>query len=398
MEKFIQIIIYLGAIQGLLLSVFLFSIRLNKISNRLLGVLTLLWGLFLLAFALQEEGLYRKIPHLLKVFYQLLYLFFPLLYLQVKYLLANYSKFDWKDIIHFIPFFLSIIFYLDFFLQSGEEKISLIRNKSEYYIILQIIGDEVIAIQGVVYSILSLILIRKYRQKIKQYESTLDKNIVKVLYIGISLNLFSWIIGIVGIHLEYFKVDAGIDLFAVAYFVLVIIIYIISYAAVKSPEIFKLDINQIRTSLQTSLDQNSTIIFNDKNSSLKDNIVVSSEIQSPDPLLAEIDNRLVDYMQTEKPFLDPELSLPELARMLDIPRNQLSGVINQIHDRNFYEFVNQYRINEVKQLLKDPKNSNYKLISLAYDAGFNSKASFNRIFKQMTQMTPSQYMASQQPT
>lgn len=397
MEKFIQIIIYVGAIQGLLLSVFLFSIRLNKISNRLLGVLTLLWGLFLLAFALQDEGLYRKIPHLLKVFYQLLYLFFPLLYLQVKYLLANYSKFDWKDVIHFIPFFLSIIFYFDFFLQSGEEKLYLTRNKSEYYIILQVIGDEVIAIQGVVYSILSLILIRKYRQKIKEYESTLDKNIVKVLYIGISLNLFSWIIGIVGIHLEYFKVDAGIDLFAVAYFVLVIIIYIISYAAVKSPEIFKLDINQIRTSLQTSLDQNSTIIFNDKNSSLKDNIVVSSEIQSPDPLLAEIDNRLVDYMQTEKPFLDPELSLPELARMLEIPRNQLSGVINQIHDRNFYEFVNQYRINEVKQLLKDPKNSNYKLISLAYDAGFNSKASFNRIFKQMTQMTPSQYMASQQP-
>ena len=260
MEKFIQIVIYLGAIQGLLLSVFLFSIRLNKISNRLLGVLTLSWGLFLLAFALQDEGLYRKIPHLLKIFYQLLFLFFPLLYLQVKYLLTHYSKFDWKDIIHFIPFFLSIIFYFDFFLQSGEEKLYTMRNKSEYYIILQIIGDEVIAIQGIVYSVLSLILIRKYRRKIKEYESTLDKNIVKVLYIGISLNLFSWIIGITGVHLEYLQIETSIDLFALAYLILVLVIYTISYVAVKSPEIFNIrvfcDLSRMPLRSPENLDHN----------------------------------------------------------------------------------------------------------------------------------------------
>jgi AraC-like DNA-binding protein len=80
--------------------------------------------------------------------------------------------------------------------------------------------------------------------------------------------------------------------------------------------------------------------------------------------------------------------------MLDVPRNQLSGVINQVHGKNFYEFVNLYRINEVKRLLTDPKNKHLKLISIAYDAGFNSKASFNRIFKQMTNMTPSKFITA----
>ena len=63
---------------------------------------------------------------------------------------------------------------------------------------------------------------------------------------------------------------------------------------------------------------------------------------------------------------------------------------------NFYEFINQYRIDEVKRLMDDPANKHLKLISLAYDAGFNSKASFNRIFKQMTEMTPSQYYSLQE--
>jgi len=96
--------------------------------------------------------------------------------------------------------------------------------------------------------------------------------------------------------------------------------------------------------------------------------------------------------EKEKPFLNPELSLPELADSLEVSRNQLSSVINKIHKKNFYEFVNQFRVDEVKKLMEDPKNKHLKLISLAYDAGFNSKASYYRIFKQLTEMTPTQYL------
>jgi AraC-like DNA-binding protein len=96
-------------------------------------------------------------------------------------------------------------------------------------------------------------------------------------------------------------------------------------------------------------------------------------------------------MENDKPYLKFNLNLAELAEMVNLTRNQLSFVINQKHRMNFNEYINSYRIEEVKRLMVDPANQHLKLMSLAYDAGFNSKASFNRIFKKLTDMTPSQY-------
>ena len=104
--------------------------------------------------------------------------------------------------------------------------------------------------------------------------------------------------------------------------------------------------------------------------------------------------KLVEFMNREEPFLKADLSLNDLSESLGFSRHQLSNVINQCHEMNFYEFINSYRVEKVKGLMKDPANSNLKMMSIAYDAGFNSKASFNRIFKQITKMTPTQYYSS----
>lgn len=389
MNEIIRIILYVGAVQGLLLSVFLFSIRTNKISNRLLALLTMCWGMVLLTFALIDKGLYEKFPHLLKSVAQLIFLFFPLLYLQVKYLLENHTKFHRLDLFHFLPFFLSILFNVEFFLLSGEEKLFMKNNSTLYYDIVEIISNEVIALQGILYSILSIRMIRTYQKKIKDFESTLDKSIIKVLYAGISLILFSWIIGAVGLNLEYLNVNVGFNYFVYTYLILVLVIYIISYAAVKSPEVFKLDIDTIRDhslTIKTLIPKRSDKIDEDKGQQTN----TRDEIE--DPIQVEINDQLINYMEKEKPYLNTELSLPELADTLEISRNQLSSVINKVHNKNFYEYVNHYRVNEVKRLMIDPANKHLKLISLAYDAGFNSKASFYRIFKQLTQMTPTQYL------
>jgi AraC-like DNA-binding protein len=394
MSEFIRIILYLGAIQGLLLSIFLFSIRTNKISNRLLALLTMCWGIVLLTFALIDKGLYEKFPHLLMSVDQLIFLFFPLLYLQVKYLLESHHKFQLIDLFHFSPFVISILFNLKFFMLPGEEKLNMTVNATAYFDILEIISNEVIALQGIIYSILAIRLIRSYQKKIKNFESTMDKSIIKVLYIGISLILFSWTIGIVGLNLEYLNVNIGFNYFTYTYLILVLVIYIISYAAVKSPEIFKLDIDTIRdhsVSFKTLISK-----AKDENKEASSNGLLQDDNHQmeEDPGLAEMNERLVKYMQIEKPFLNPELSLPELADSLEMSRNQLSALINKVHKKNFYEFVNEYRVKEVKSLMTDPTNKNYKLISLAYDAGFNSKASFYRIFKQIASMTPTEYLSS----
>jgi AraC-like DNA-binding protein len=87
----------------------------------------------------------------------------------------------------------------------------------------------------------------------------------------------------------------------------------------------------------------------------------------------------IEYLfKTEKVFLEPELSLSELAKKLKTNSSVLSAAINQHYEKNFNDFVNQYRIKEFEWQLKDPANKNYTRLAIALDCGFNSKATFNR--------------------
>lgn len=96
-------------------------------------------------------------------------------------------------------------------------------------------------------------------------------------------------------------------------------------------------------------------------------------------------------MTTEKPYLEADLSLPELANKLDIPSHHLSRVINEQFGVNFFDFVNQYRVEEVKSRINNPEFENLSLLGIAFDCGFNTKSAFNRVFKKMTGFTPSEY-------
>ncbi len=101
-------------------------------------------------------------------------------------------------------------------------------------------------------------------------------------------------------------------------------------------------------------------------------------------------DRILEIMKTEEPFLDPDLTLPALAGRAGLPAYQLSQVLNEQLGRNFYEFVNGFRIEKAKTLLGDPAAA-AKLLAVAYDSGFRSKSTFNRVFKEMTGSTPSAF-------
>jgi AraC-like DNA-binding protein len=111
---------------------------------------------------------------------------------------------------------------------------------------------------------------------------------------------------------------------------------------------------------------------------------------APEDALA-LQRRLEGIMESEKPYLDPELDLSALAERAGAARNQLSYVINQNMGRNFYDFVNEYRVREVLRLMGEPARVRDKMITLALDAGFNSKPTFNAVFKKLTGHTPSDY-------
>ncbi|MBN2442227.1 MAG: substrate-binding domain-containing protein [Spirochaetales bacterium] len=111
----------------------------------------------------------------------------------------------------------------------------------------------------------------------------------------------------------------------------------------------------------------------------------------PEEKLQEYFQQLLLYMDTEKPFVDLDLTLPYLAEQLNIPRNHLSYVINKYSRVNFYAFVNSYRIKQAKHYLEAAYKEKINILEIAYNSGFKSKSTFYKIFKKHTQLTPTDY-------
>lgn len=104
---------------------------------------------------------------------------------------------------------------------------------------------------------------------------------------------------------------------------------------------------------------------------------------------------IAELMENEKPYLNPDLNLSELAKQANLTRAQLSEIINSGFHMNFNDFVNSYRVNAFKSMLKQGKHQQLSLLGIAYECGFNSKATFNRVFKKLTNFSPTQYLQSQ---
>lgn len=370
MKDIYPLIFYLGGIQGVILALFLFLRKKNLIAYRLLGILTLILGLIVIAFGLQSDGIIHENPHLLVTFSRLLFLIFPLLYLMVKYLFTNYDRFKRLDLVHFIPFIVLVLLYLDFYPMSAGEKVQFL-DETSFSRIMSIIEQEFLMLQGIAYSFMALHIMNRYKSEIIYYTSNIHKTLLRVTRTGLIILLIAWIIGSIAVNLEIIGIDLKFNAFIIVYLFVVVDIYWISFNTIKSPEIFKLEREELYPS-KSHPDETANVTVNEEDDKL-------------------INERLLQLLEDERPYLEHDLSLPELASRLEITRNRLSGVINRMHKKNFFEFINTYRINEVKRLLQDPQNKDLKIISLAYDAGFNSKSSFNRVFKMITNMTPSQY-------
>jgi AraC-like DNA-binding protein len=141
--------------------------------------------------------------------------------------------------------------------------------------------------------------------------------------------------------------------------------------------------------------------FGHRQGNLFSDKMIRFELQEPEPISPETyaldqkeDNfirRLLNHMTENKPYLVPEITLSALASELDVTPEYLSGIINSKLGRNFFDFINHYRTEEFKSRCKAPENRKFTLIAIAYDCGFNSKATFNRVFKKATGMTPGEY-------
>ncbi|WP_435352800.1 helix-turn-helix domain-containing protein [Emticicia sp. SJ17W-69] len=135
------------------------------------------------------------------------------------------------------------------------------------------------------------------------------------------------------------------------------------------------------------------LTYNSK-SVLQEEIKMQNMIETPTDLKEEqlaMKLKIEKIMLQDKLYLEPELSLSDLALKLKTNTSVLSSAINSNFGKNFNDFVNEYRVEEFKKQIKLSENQHYTLLAIAFDCGFNSKATFNRAFKKFTGQAPSRF-------
>ena len=380
LEEYFLIVCF---VQSIFVAVLLIKPDKNRLANILLSFWILTWGgmCYYRFMIFQDKPYILKYHYLLKINNVLYLMFFVFPFLYVKYICKSRSYFEKKDFFHFIPALLTVTALFSFFILTGEEKVRIMLSRPFYYRTLAVVFDYVVVVQGFVYVYFSLRYIREYHARIKENYSNID-NLTLYWLRNVIVIIFSvWLLG----TLEYYLFDSYYMRMYYVNFMFAIIglsIFYISYYMFNKRELF------FRSdTVRFHPDYSPSVPVEINNSEQKDR---KNDCLS-DVYCMEVIEKLTAMMQTEKLYLNQNLNLEEVAQALSISRHHLSAILNNRLEISFFDFVNKYRIEEVKRMMHEPGSERLTLLAIAFDAGFNSKATFNRSFKKIEGMTPLEY-------
>lgn len=383
---FSSLVIGAGIFQGIFLAVILFGIpKGNSKANKILAFLLLAFSCNIAHSVLFADFFSSPLSHVLKINEPFQFVLGPLMYLYVRQLTFPESRLTPGELFHFIPFLLYCSFMMPVYWIPKTEFIPrfLIRHSDT---VTTVIWGTVL-FQITMYLALSHRKIRQHQLRIKEGYSQIDS--INLGWLRYFITVLLFIYAFYHLLLAMMLHTANFDLLFPHFqktiaIVLSLAIYSIGYRGLSQPPIFSYDTPEkprAKAELTSLQPANALEAPTGK-----------YEHSSLDPKEAqEISRMLLAFMLQEKPYLNPELTLPELAGMLGIARNRLSQVLNERLGVSFYDFVNGYRIDQVKEYMAAPEYQNFKMLALAFEAGFNSKATFNNIFKKTVGLTPSEY-------
>ncbi|WP_427872929.1 helix-turn-helix domain-containing protein [Flavobacterium sp. MMS24-S5] len=360
---------------SLLMAFFLLTVKTeNKLANRL-------FALFFIFSAIDLSGffmyLYTEDHRNLEIFRATFCLLgMPSFYLYVLSVCYSDFKLKWKHLIHLLPFVIvNLIFIPRIYLSIVNGNfIGPLNEMSEIYFI-QIL----IEFQYVFYIVSVFLILKKYKEiYLENYANpsvstykwlfqmtcvfliahsiVLSKNILR--YSGFK-EVFLWANVLVG----------TIALFITCWFIM---------KALKYPELFR-GVNSklvLTKDILPEIDEKPEAVN-------QQNDLITTQIST-----------LKQYMTEKEPFLNPSLTIQELANQISIPVRDLSVLINHHIDQHFFDFVNEYRIQKAMQILRDQSKNQLTVLEILYEVGFNSKSSFNTSFKKYTNLTPTAYRNS----
>jgi AraC-like DNA-binding protein len=291
-----------------------------------------------------------------------------------------------------------VLVMLPFYLEPASEKILVLENPQvgRWSDLLFFLNDLKYP-YSLAYIIAILVVIRRHRALVKETLSYLDRvnlNWIRNVTIGGILvwvvALGSYLIGLSG-DVDGKTADPieGFDDYVML--ASAIFVYTIGFMGLRQPEIFTLG----RTAESTELIKETVPVASESSEENVDERYSKSGFSLSEA--SELKVRLLNLMTSERPYRNSKLTLPDLAAMLETTTHHLSQTLNSQIEANFYDFVNSYRVDEVKSRLADPSSRHLTILSIGLDAGFNSKSSFNSVFKKQTGMSPSEYRSKSDP-
>ena len=400
-----------GIIITFFLAILLWSKKGNSAADHVLAAWLGIIGIHLFLYYWHITGEAFNHPDLLGIGIPMPLLHGPFLYIYT--LTATRSNRFLKTYwLHFIPAAMAYVLLSKFFMLSGAEKVSVYMKEGAGYEIFMGIIIIASVLSGFAYVLFSFYELKKYRKRISEEFSNTEKINLNWLYYLTGGILAIWLIIL-------FNGSDALIFSAVVVFVLLLGYFgiqhmgIFTYRKVIAREIIKVPAGEIvksdvsdspvsRLGEEVSMDEGKLASEWAGSGKRTSEAEQNFQAQSPRPryersglqkeLADKIHQDLEQLVQSEKIFKKEELSLAQLAQLLGVHPNYLSQVINSYEHKSFYDYINTLRVEEFKSQVLLPENSRYTLLSLAFECGFNSKTAFNRNFKKITGLSPSEYL------
>lgn len=368
LDEYFKLVLLIGAVLTFLMAFILWFYPRSFFANKVLGALIFFWGFTVLSFVLQSREFYSRFPHIFGIGTGLIFLFFPLMYVYIRTYLYKDSRRLSKFWMHFIPMIFFFVAFSPFYFQSGAAKAtSIAEGIPQWLRQLFSIGDVVIISQGVIYTILSLRLLQHFQYFRAKRLSKVQLSAVKWLKQFVIINVFLWAIGTSGAFIEILQMKDMFDLFKVYYLGLTVLTLWLGFFTLQKPHLFSMSESIKFMAIEKKEEEN-------------------AETESEDLKL------LIHYFETQKPYLDNEMNMQDLVNGSGFSKHRISDIFNNELHKTFYEVINEYRTKEAIRLIEDGLYKQHTLTHLAELAGFNSKATFNRIFKKNTGKTPTEFI------
>lgn len=341
----------------------------------MLGIYLVCFSLSGIYYTLDFMGYYGKYPAIMYINFPTDFIGSAVIYLYVFRLTNKDYKINLKTVFHFIPAILILMYYANYYFSALHIKQEIIERGYNYFPYDVTLFSILDTVYYVICILISAILLQRYKKQVSDFYSDYDRRNHDWIKFILIANMISAI-------LCFFLFGTGQHIFGQLLAIISsLLIYAIGYKMIASPPILP----DFTISPQLESEAKEEIQLEEQSENKYERSGLS--VERSEKLAAQ----LKAFMEEEKPYLNPEINLKVMANSMHIAPHHLSQIINQKLEKNFYDLINAYRVEEVKSKLRDPKFNNYTLLAIGLDSGFNSKATFNSVFKKFTGMAPSEF-------